>query len=132
MTASANTPSRLLVRMGPDRWRAVDLADVYFVEAEGDHTRVRCALRIVDCLRSSSSERISARRPRGLGTFSCMSSASLHLQLGRPAVAPYVWSTPVLNSGMCGFMAAAARERVRTSLVLAGSMRPSIQRRAAA
>lgn len=47
MTASAPTPSRLLVRTGPDRWRAVDLADVYFVEAEGDDTRVRLRSRHV-------------------------------------------------------------------------------------
>lgn len=41
MTTSATDPRRFLVRLGPDRWRAVDLDDVYLVEAEGDDARVR-------------------------------------------------------------------------------------------
>lgn len=40
-------PSRLLVRRGADRWRAVDLSDVYFVEAAGDDTRIRLRSRHV-------------------------------------------------------------------------------------
>lgn len=40
-------PSRLLVRLTPDRWRAVDAADVYYLEAEGDDTRVRLRSRHV-------------------------------------------------------------------------------------
>lgn len=47
MTGPAPTPARLLLRLGPDRWRAVDLADVYFVEAAGDDTRVRLRSRNV-------------------------------------------------------------------------------------
>jgi len=45
---------------------------------------------------------------------------------------PYVCSTPVLNSGTCGFIAAQARERPITCRVAAGSMRASTHRRAAA
>ncbi|MFP3940230.1 MAG: LytTR family DNA-binding domain-containing protein [Thermoanaerobaculia bacterium] len=43
MTAppSPPAPSRFLVRPEPDRWRAVDLADVYLVEAMEDDARVR-------------------------------------------------------------------------------------------
>lgn len=41
MTDRTPAPTRLLVRLGADRWRAVDLADVYFVEAAGDDTRIR-------------------------------------------------------------------------------------------
>ena len=41
MTDRPRAPTRLLVRLGPDRWRAVDLADIYFVEAAGDDTRIR-------------------------------------------------------------------------------------------
>jgi DNA-binding LytR/AlgR family response regulator len=51
-TTSADStlpPSRFLVRLGIDRWRAVDLVDIYFVEAAGDDTRVR--LRGRDVLR---------------------------------------------------------------------------------
>lgn len=41
MTDPASTPSRFLVRLTAERWRAVDLEDVYLVEAAGDDTRVR-------------------------------------------------------------------------------------------
>jgi len=34
-TAPTPPPSRFLVRLDADRWRAVDLSDVYFVEAAG-------------------------------------------------------------------------------------------------
>ena len=50
MTDSAEptpAPSRFLVRIAAGRWRAVDLADVYFVEAAGDDTRVRLRSRHV-------------------------------------------------------------------------------------
>ena len=47
MTDPAPSPDRLLLRLGPDRWRAVDLEDVYFVEAEGDDSVVRLRSRRV-------------------------------------------------------------------------------------
>lgn len=47
MTNSPPTPTRLLVRLGPDRWRAVDVEDIYFVQADGDDTRVRLRSRHV-------------------------------------------------------------------------------------
>lgn len=47
MTDRTPAPARLLVRLGPDRWRAVDLADIYFVEAAGDDTRIRLRSRNV-------------------------------------------------------------------------------------
>lgn len=47
MTDSPPTPTRLLVRLGPDRWRAVDVEDVYVVQADGDDTRVRLRSRHV-------------------------------------------------------------------------------------
>ena len=40
-------PRRLLVRLTPDRWRAVDAALVYFLEAAGDDTHVRLRARHV-------------------------------------------------------------------------------------
>jgi len=46
MTALA--PQRFLVQLSAGRWRAVDLDDVYLVEAEGDDCRVR--LRSKDAL----------------------------------------------------------------------------------
>jgi DNA-binding LytR/AlgR family response regulator len=47
MTDRPRAPTRLLVRLGPDRWRAVDLADIYFVEAAGDDSRIRLRSRHV-------------------------------------------------------------------------------------
>jgi len=47
MIDRAPVPTRLLVRLGADRWRAVDLADIYFVEAAGDDTRIRLRSRNV-------------------------------------------------------------------------------------
>lgn len=38
---------RLLVRLSPDRWRAVDPGDVYYIEAAEDDTRVRLRSRDV-------------------------------------------------------------------------------------
>jgi DNA-binding LytR/AlgR family response regulator len=38
MTASSD---RFLVQLASDRWRAVDLAEIYLVEADGDDCRVR-------------------------------------------------------------------------------------------
>jgi len=46
-TTPTPAPSRFLVRLDADRWRAVDLSDVYFVEAAGDDTRVRLRSRHV-------------------------------------------------------------------------------------
>jgi len=45
---------------------------------------------------------------------------------------PTFCSTPVLNSGMCGFIVVQASERPITCRVAAGSMRASTHRRAAA
>jgi hypothetical protein len=50
--------------------------------------------------------------------------------LGSPTA--HVCSTPVLNSGMTGFSAAASRAQIRASRVRAGSMMASTHRRAAA
>lgn len=47
MTAPPPAPARFLVRLAADRWRAVDLEDVYLVEADGDDTRVRLRSRDV-------------------------------------------------------------------------------------
>lgn len=47
MTDPGPSPTRFLLRLAPDRWRAVDLEDVYLVEAEGDDTRVRLRSRDV-------------------------------------------------------------------------------------
>ena len=38
---TALLPRRFLVRLAAGRWRAVDLEDVYYVEAEGHDCRVR-------------------------------------------------------------------------------------------
>jgi len=43
-----STPTRFLVQLSPAHWRAVDVGDVYFVEAVGDDCRVR--LRSKDAL----------------------------------------------------------------------------------
>lgn len=40
-------PHRFLVHVAPDRWRAIDAADVYFLEADGDDTWVRLRSRHV-------------------------------------------------------------------------------------
>ena len=56
---------RFLVQLAADRWRAVDLADVYFVEAEGDDCRVRLRRKdaLVDLRRLADLEELLA--PRG-------------------------------------------------------------------
>lgn len=46
--ADSGTESRrLLVRLGRDRWRAVDPGEIYFVEAAGDDCRIRLRSRQV-------------------------------------------------------------------------------------
>ena len=62
MTDPAPSPERLLLRLGPDRWRAVDLEDVNFVEAEGDDSRVRLRSRrvLVDVRRLAELEELLA------------------------------------------------------------------------
>jgi len=53
-------PRRFLVQLAPDRWRAVDLADVYLVEARGDDTavRLRSKHRLIDVRRLSDLDRL--------------------------------------------------------------------------
>ena len=38
---SPSLPSRFLIQLAPDRWRAVDLAEIYYVEAAGDDCLIR-------------------------------------------------------------------------------------------
>jgi len=39
------SPQRFLIQLAPDRWRAVDLADIFLVEASGDDSMVRLRAR---------------------------------------------------------------------------------------
>lgn len=58
-------PDRFLVQLAPERWRAVDLADVYLVEARGDDCAVRLRGKepLVDRRRLGDLEELLA--PRG-------------------------------------------------------------------
>lgn len=47
MIERSPAPAHLLVRLGLDHWRAVDLADIYLLEAAGDDTRIRLRARNV-------------------------------------------------------------------------------------
>jgi DNA-binding LytR/AlgR family response regulator len=62
MTASSD---RFLVQLAPDRWRAVDLGEIYLVEADGDDCRVRLRSKepLVDLRRLADLEELLA--PRG-------------------------------------------------------------------
>ena len=62
MTASSD---RFLVQLATDRWRAVDLEEVYLVEAEGDDCRVRLRRKeaLVDLRRLADLEELLV--PRG-------------------------------------------------------------------
>lgn len=53
-------PSRFLVQLSPARWRAVDLEDIYLVEAAGDDCRVRLRRKeaLVDVRRLADLEEI--------------------------------------------------------------------------
>lgn len=53
-------PARFLVQLSPGRWRAVDLDDVYVVEAAGDDCRVRLRRKeaLVDVRRLAELEEI--------------------------------------------------------------------------
>ena len=55
-------PARFLVQLSPDRWRAVDVADVYLVDARGDDCAVRLRGRepLVDVRRLADLEELLA------------------------------------------------------------------------